>query len=346
MKSEEKKTFTKIKSFLQARDFDKIDMGIELLRSINIVEFYEALLADCKINTEASGQNIIANKFFTGSGPAQPYLNYALYLLIYYCPDEAEIDDSLRKNNINRLNTDMFFRHTYDVKYRLPLIENFTSLYELEINLSSFNLDHSKPKDVLKNSSVEKIRINDPEKSLMWLKNFPQLNDLYMSADGYGGTTKDLHVFEYLTNLEELEMSCTNSENIGFLKNCVKIKRLNINLTGSYSAASTVQNIDALKYLTKLEELDISVPEDGKIVGGESFSYEGLSYCKKLKNLIISSDAGTNVLANLKSCSALEKLNLKSKHEFNIKLSTSNFYGINKFDKLKRLNLDGTRIKF
>ena len=44
LKSEDKKTFTKIKSLLQARDYDKIDMGIELLRSINIVEFYETLL--------------------------------------------------------------------------------------------------------------------------------------------------------------------------------------------------------------------------------------------------------------------------------------------------------------
>ena len=34
-----------------------------------------------------------------------------------------------------------------------------------------------------------------------------------------------------------------------------------------------------------LEELDISVPEDGKIVGSESFSYKGLSYCKSLKIL-------------------------------------------------------------
>ena len=50
---------------------------------------------------EALSQSVISNKFFKGSGPAQPYLNYALYLLIYYCPDEAEVDDSLRKSNIN-----------------------------------------------------------------------------------------------------------------------------------------------------------------------------------------------------------------------------------------------------
>ena len=334
LKSEDKKTFTKIKSLLQARDFDKIDMGIELLRSINIIEFYEALLADCKINNEADSQSVISNKFFKGSGPAQPYLNYALYLLIYYCPDEAELDDSLRKKNINKLNTNTFFSHSYDVKYRLPLIENFTSLDELEINLRAFNLDHSKLKDILKNSSVKKIRINNHEKSLMWLKNFPQLNNLYLSSDSYGGPTKDLHAFEYLTNLEELSMyiSLTSDENIDFLKKCVKIKKLTINDVG--------RNIDALKYLTKLEELDISGFPDG------DFSYAGLSYCKKLKKLIINSAAGTNVLANLKSCSSLEKLDLKSNHEFNIKLKTSDFYGINKFNKLKTVYLDGTTFKF
>jgi len=335
LKSEDKKAFTKIKSLLKARDFDKVDMGIELLRSINIVEFYETLLADCRINTEADRQSVISNKLFTGSGPAQPYLNYALYLLIYYCPDEAEVDDSLRKKNINKLNTDTFFSHSYDVKYRLPLIENFTSLDVLKINLRSFNLDRSKLKDVLKNSSVKKIQINNHEKSLMWLKNFPQLNNLYLSVDSYGGPTKDLHAFEYLTNLEELSLAIspllTSAENIDFLKKCVKIKKLTINDAG--------RNIDALKYLTKLEELNISGFPDG------DFSYAGLSYCKKLKNLIINSAAGTNVLANLKSCSALEKLDLKSNHEFNIKLKTSDFYGINKLNKLKKVYLDGTTFK-
>ena len=344
LKSEDKKTFTKIKSLLKARDLDKIDMGVELLRSINIVEFYEALLADCKINTEADSQSVISNKFFKGSGPAQPYLNYALYLLIYYCPDEAEVDDSLRKSNINKLDTDMFFGRTYDLKYRLPPIENFTSLHELEINLSAFDMEHSKPEDVLKNSSVKKMRINEPVKSLMWLKNFSQLNDLYMSADGYGEASKDMNVFEYLTNLEELEMSCTNSENIDFLKNCVKIKKLDINLTGRYSNPSTVQNIDALKYLTKLEELDISVPKDDKTVGGESFSYEGLSYCKNLKVLKISSEGGAALLTNLKNCSALEKIDLKSGLNFNIKLNMSDFYGMKKLDKLKSLNLDRLKL--
>ena len=342
LKSEDKKTFTKIKSLLTARDFDKIDMGIELLRSINIIEFYETLLAHCKIINEVDKQDLIYNKLFKGSGPAQPYLNYALYLLIYYCPDEANVDESLKKKNINKLKTMTFFPYSYDVKYRLSPIENFTSLHELDIDLSSFDLDYLKLEDVLKNSSVVKMRLNNAEVG-GWLKNFPQLEYLSAGQHGVSAAAKDLHVFEYLTNLEELEINCPDSENIDFLKNCVKIKKLNLDLRGNYSVASKVKNIDALKHLTILEELDIKVPENKQL---ESFSHEGLSYCKKLKNLIINSDAATNVLANLKSCSALEKLDLKSKDEFNISLSTSNFYGLNKFVKLKRIKLDDTTFKF
>jgi len=340
LKSEDKKTFTKIRSLLQTRDLDKIDMGIELMRSINIAEFYEALLADCKINTETDSQSVISNKFFKGSKPAQPYLDYALYYLIYYCPDEAEVDDSLRKKNITYLNVNSFFERNYSLNFKLPPIEDFTSLLELNINLSAFNMDHSKPEDVLKNSSVKKMQIKEPKNSLMWLKNFPQLQDLHVSEDGYGEPSKDINVFEYLTNLEELEISCTNSENIDFLKNCVKIKHLTLNLTGRYSSPSTVQNIDALKYLTKLEELNIKVPKDDKTVDGESFSYEGLSYCKNLKVLKINSDAGAALLTNLKNCSALETINLSSGTHHNIKLKMSNFYGMKKLNKLKRLNLD------
>ena len=317
LKSEEKKTFTKIKSLLIARDFDKIDMGIQLLRSINIIKFYETLLTNCKIINELDGQSVIYNKFFKGSGPAQPYLNYALYLLIYYCPDEAEVDDSLKKNNINKLKTTTFFTPSNDWGksgfVRLPPIENFTSLYELDIDLSSFDLDYSKPEDILKNSSVVKMRIDGNVS--MWLKNFPQLE--YISADGYEAVEKDLYVFDYLQNLEELEINSPNSENIDFLKNCVKIKKLTLDLTYKNLSNSKVKNIDALKHLTNLKEIDIKVAKN----------------------------VGNNVLTNLKSSFALEKLILKSEDKFNIKLSTSNFYGLKTFSKLKNINIDGATVK-
>ncbi|SVA69967.1 uncharacterized protein METZ01_LOCUS122821, partial [marine metagenome] len=112
------------------------------------------------------------------------------------------------------------------------------------------------------------------------------------------------------------------------LKNCIKIKKLTLNL-------ESTQNIDALKYLTKLEELEI------KAEGNDKLSYAGLSYCKNLKILDLVSDVSSEVLKHLKNCSKLEKFDLQSKAVFNVKLNISNFYGIKKLHNLKKLSLCG-----
>ena len=343
LKSEDKKTFTKIKSFLQSRDFDKIDMGIELLRSINVVEFYEALLADCKISS-GKDQKITANKFFTGSGPAQPYLNYALYLLIYYCPDEAEVEDSLRKENINFLDTNSLFEYSYEHKYRLPLIENFTSLKELNIKLGSFNIG-GKPEDVLKNSSVEKITI-EPNGSLSWLKNFPQIKSLSFGPSSYyAKKATDYDSFNYLINLEELEISCGSEENIDFLKNCVNIKKLTLNLGPiQYNDTMITKNLDALKYLKKLEELEINGGSRNRTHNYGNLSFSGLSTCKNLKTLSLYITAPDEALTSLKNCSSLEKIYFSSITNCKIKLNMLSLNGISKLDKLKNISLNGVSL--
>tara|TARA_B110000238_G_scaffold199771_1_gene247707 strand:- start:278 stop:3649 length:3372 start_codon:yes stop_codon:yes gene_type:complete len=337
---EDKKTFTKIKSLLQTRDFDKVDMGIELLRSINITEFYETLLTDCKIIIQDS-QKVLKNKFFTGSGPAQPYLNYALYLLIYHCPEEAEIDDSLKRNNIKILETDILFNHNYELQYRLPEIEKLTSLNELIIDLKAFDLNKINFSDILKSSSVQKIRILNPEKSLIWLKNLPQLKIMELDNDAFSKTTKDHNVFEYLINLEELKINASRLENIDFLKKCVKIKKLILDLDGKYSSDLVVtKNINTLKYLTDLKELTLTASPKSKNI----LSYEGLSNCKNLKILDIRANVSDEVLTNIKDCSSLEKIDFLSKADFDIRLNISNLNGLNKLDKLKKIYLDGVNL--
>ena len=55
-------------------------------------------------------------KMFTGSGPAQPFLDYALLNLIADAPKGAKVDESIDKENITSLDFDMF-----DFKYRCIL---------------------------------------------------------------------------------------------------------------------------------------------------------------------------------------------------------------------------------
>jgi len=47
--ADDKKTISKIKKLLTARDLEQIDLGVELLRSLQKTEVYETLLFGCKI---------------------------------------------------------------------------------------------------------------------------------------------------------------------------------------------------------------------------------------------------------------------------------------------------------
>jgi hypothetical protein len=100
LSSDDKKIIPKVKKLLGVRDYAQIDAGIELLRSLNQANLYEALLNECSI-TE-SGE-FSRNKFFTGSGPAQPYLDYVMLCLIAYAPKDAKVHESLKVSNVKNL---------------------------------------------------------------------------------------------------------------------------------------------------------------------------------------------------------------------------------------------------
>ena len=107
-----KSMVVKIKKFLKQRDYDNIDMGITLARSMAEPQIFEDLLTGCTIDKDG---NLVRNKTFTGSGPAQPYLDYALWNLIGYAPDDASLDESIQKTKILKIcinptiSTDCYF---------------------------------------------------------------------------------------------------------------------------------------------------------------------------------------------------------------------------------------------
>ena len=127
--SDDRKSFSEIKKLLSTRDFDKIDEAVQKLVSLNILELYETLLDGCEI-TVIYIENLIKNKIFTGSSPAQPYLNYALFSIIAHTPEGAEIHDSINKNNIIDLDFSVFDLSALEDKF-IP-IEKFTSLSSLK----------------------------------------------------------------------------------------------------------------------------------------------------------------------------------------------------------------------
>ncbi len=329
---EDKKTFTKIKSLLQTRDFDNVDLGIELLISVENIKFFETFLADCKITEDRT--EVIKNKFFTGSRPAQPYLNYALYLLIYHCPEEADIDESIKRHNINELDTRIFFKRSMNLernfKYRLPEIKNFTHLQELNIDLSVFDLSKSVISNILINQSVKILNVHGTHQHSTWLKNLPQLESLkfgsiYPSEDS-------ANAFKFLVNLRSLEIGVGGYFDIDFLKECKKLKKL---VLITIENPSYTKNINALKYLKDLEDLTVFTNE----TSNGTLSYQGLSYCKKLRSLEIHNNVSDEVFQNISNCHSLEKFSINSSSSFDVKLTLSDFNGLINSSNVKKIKI-------
>ena len=128
---EVKKKLSKLKKFIKERDFDSINQGIELCRSLADPMIFESLLDGCSISIDGE---LVRNKLFKGSGPAQPFLDYALLEVIKYASDNSNIHKSLKKENI--------------VKLKLPkCASNRKEIWELIF-------DHIKPDQLNFNSVV------------------------------------------------------------------------------------------------------------------------------------------------------------------------------------------------
>ena len=187
----DKKSLSKIKKFLTQRDYGQIDIGIELLRSLNQPDLFEFLLEGCKINGNG---NLLRNDFFTGTYPAQPYLDYVLILLITHAPEESKLHKSILKKNIKKIPEKQ---------------EKYIDKIELLINysqLTSLNLQYI-------------TGISDLE----FLVNFPKLTSLNLSLKN----NIDISGIVNLSNLTELELRGINHlNNLEILKDFPKLKKL------------------------------------------------------------------------------------------------------------------------
>ncbi|SVC34461.1 uncharacterized protein METZ01_LOCUS287315, partial [marine metagenome] len=136
---EDKKTYLKIKKLIVSRDTDQIDLGVELAVSLNNSSIFSSLLVGCELTQTESRYDeietkLVTNKLFTGSGPAQPFLNYALMSMIANVPDndEIEIDESIKIKNITELNLNTIsFSSGWRNSCKRPDISNFIYLKKL-----------------------------------------------------------------------------------------------------------------------------------------------------------------------------------------------------------------------
>ena len=306
--NDQKKLFSEIKKLLSSRDFDNIDEGIKKLVLANNNNLFEILLDDChleRFKISEGGGYLKRNKFFKGSGPAQPYLNWAFFSVIAYAPQEAKIDNSLLHKNISFLNMGLFF-DKYD-NCPKPPIDKFTWLTSLEIDLSIYSIMNHGPvqgierEDWFINNNITELTLNELEGSLKWMKNFRVLKSLKVDFGYY--PVEFIESFVHLENLEELSLSSLNKfskiENLDFLKNCKKLKKLKLQI---HSLDKDLKNIDIIKKFNELEDLEIMDVDN-------NLNLDFLLSCRKLKKLSISTSFNLELLKN---CKALECLFLNS----------------------------------
>ena len=370
---EDKKAISKIKKLLTARDFDKIDLGLELLISLNNLELFETLLYGCKI-----GSFLTRNKFFTGTEPAQRYLDYVLINIIANAPQESKIDDSLLLKNITSLDVNMFFLfndpffyYSHNKIHKFLPIHNFSSLTYLSINLGLFDLKdafylpknksqvkHKNPADIedMFPESITDLTLKRPNGSLKFFKNFKRLKTLQFDTDS-DWSIHDCESFKYLENLEELKFRSSKFENLEFLAECKKLKKLDLSISYEYSSYSVdvkLENIDFLNKLQELEELKISNLDKfinlGYLLLSKTLKKLSLSLysdaniefllsCKHIKKLSLALEDDID-LKVLKNCESLETLDLSGYSKLHLYGKISDIDGLKGLNNLKTLSIN------
>jgi len=342
---EDKKTISKIKKFLVSRDLDQIDMGIELLVSLNNKELFESLLHDCKItisDDSYKNQKLVCNKTFTGSGPAQPYLNYSLFNVIANAPADVKMDDSIQIQNITDLDTDTFsLKDGWSRFKRFLNFEKFTSLKSLRVDFGDFDINGVNLDEVFKNDYVIELLVKNPSESGKWIKNFTQIKSLtFKSSEGI----KDFENFKLLENLEYLNLSSGGVKNLNFIKSCSKLKEIELSIheISSYGGNETkFENFDVVKDLKNLENLYIKGLTS-------NLDLSVINSCKKLKLLSIESNQGSSDTDNI-DLSVLNNKNIEiliyGGNVSEVDGSFTEIGGIKGLKKLKNITIGGINFK-
>ena len=328
LSAEEKQHYSKIKKLLFERDFEKIELGIDLIVSLNNSNLFDEFLKDVNPWTEENqnqplkpggynylrGYNCPFCHNWGGSGPDQHYFNTAILGLVNFSPKGSK-GEKLR-NSVENLSLNGEIKSitgnqksTIFVKY----LSNFKNLKTLTLNRYKEIKGFQKLFDL----HIENLEISDgtmiPEVDKIW--KFENLKILYISPD-WNIKPEDFPVnFELFSNLFNLE--CLNFKGLGkdttdfSLKGIENLKKLRF--FKIYS--SGLSNIDELKSINSLQLVNIDY--ERKLV-----NIEGLQNSKDLISLKIYQGEELQDIKPLKNLS---------------KLRTIELYGCNKLTSLEGL---------
>ena len=337
--SESKNHRRKIINFLQKRDYDEINIGIELLIAIDDSKIYSSLLEEVFYDRNKS--KIIPNNIFKGTAPAQPFLDYALISVITNAPKDCVIAEEI-KNSIVELKM--------EVK-ALPNLSKLEKLEKLDLSENHFirNIDFLENCNSLKKLNLDFCKnienINGIEKikglkyisfeecsSLKSIKplmnknldnieiNLNQMRTL-VNLDGIQAMKKlekiSLHREEYRTNIPNILQNFDSISELNNLSFFGKRKENNLEIFGDY--------LTSIKGLKALKNANLSWINVFRILAESLVNLEGIQYLQWIKKLEIYSKA-----QDLSLIGSLAKLEVLS-------LNQGAFDSLNGLEKLSKL---------
>ena len=132
LNKEEKQNVAKIKKLIRTRDFEKIEMGIELVRSINNPKIYDELLGNVEYTFDQWSGSFKHD--WKGAGPDEHYFQTAILGLLNFSPKGSkgfEIRDSVK---ILRIKGEVVSGHSYTPsKVYAKYLSNFSNLKFLKL---------------------------------------------------------------------------------------------------------------------------------------------------------------------------------------------------------------------
>lgn len=239
---ETKKSLIKIKKLIQSRDIDMIVTAITLLEGLQDEALCNALLE----GTTYNGEELVPNKIFTGTAPAQLYLNTALVGILNCAnifPNWKHFNDS-----IGSLNLEIF---------SLNYINCFTNLTSLQI--SGIHILES---NIVLNK-LEKLSLSFGSNLTFDFSYFSSCTSLKLvhlrlwnsNVKIKGGLDKVAN----FTQLQHLKIDSIQSGDISTFKPlqaCQKLEKIEIS-TGYNSSPIPLNSLEGLEFLEDLKVLVI-----------------------------------------------------------------------------------------
>ena len=300
-----------------------------MIKTYNNYELFNVLLEGCKLEIieENDFETILhTNIIFSGSGPAQPYLNYALMNIIAIAPQNKFVrqHESILISNISCLNLSTIFDEYDKFGYCFDL-RKFVFLKKLKFSLFGFETNICL-KDSFKNDSVQEIIILKADGTLKWLEKFKKIETLELSGENFD----NYEVLNYLPNLKELNLrNWNNIECKSFFKNCTQtsIIKFNINLSLEDSIETIEKVLNSLKYCEKLQSLEVRFED----------YYRKFDYKKYTQTF-------DKLFKTIENCDSLESVNVIKGCPLTIKVNTIDFYGLKDLSTLNTIKVNNLEL--